>query len=612
MNKILILIVLIFGFHELFPQETDWITPYEKSGGTETPRYQETVDFLKRLAASNSMLTLTTFGKSAQGRDLPLLIVDKEGLSEPYAIHATGRIILLIQACIHPGESEGKDAGMMFIRDLIKSGYANPLEMVKNTTGIKLSPPSLSLLNNVSIVFIPIFNVDGHERFGPYNRINQNGPKEMGWRVNANNLNLNRDFLKADAPEMVAWLKFFNEWMPDFFIDCHTTDGADYQYVLTYLMEIFGEMDTQLTSWSSDVFVPQLQKAMDTAGYPVFPYVDFRRWHDPKSGLITEVAPPMLSQGYSALRNRPGLLIETHMLKPYRQRVNATYECIKISLEILNRENITLLSLIRKADRFCTSEAFRQNPFPLQFETLENDSIMVGFKGVEYTLEKSKISGGNWIKYTTIPATFKLSYFCKTRPVLTVRLPYAYIIPAEWKAVIDRLQIHGIQMKFLQKGTSIRISTYRFKNPKWQLNPYEGRHPMTNIEYDEITENRWFPAGSAIVEVLQPAARIIPHILEPKGNGSYIYWGFFDAIFEQKEYAEFYVLEQLADKMSKENPALLVELNNKKAVDTSFAKNPNLILNWFYNKSPYIDQRKNIYPVGKIVDRAVLEGLLKD
>jgi len=595
MKKSLTLVLLIFSFHELFSQGTDWITPYEKSGGLETPHYQETVDFLKNLAGSSSMLTMTSFGKSAQGHDLPLLIVDKEGLSEPYAIHATGRTVLLLQGCIHPGECEGKDAGMMLIRDLVKS-----------------SLPTSSLLENVTILFIPIFNVDGHERFGLYNRINQNGPKEMGWRVTANNLNLNRDFLKTDTPEMIAWLKLFNEWMPDFFIDCHTTDGADYQYVLTYLMEIFGEMDSQLTSWSRDVFLPQFESTMDKAGYPVFPYVDFRRWHDPRSGLITEVAPPMLSQGYSALRNRPGLLIETHMLKPYKQRVNATYECIKTCLEILNRENSNLRSMIRKADQFCTSEEFRQIPFPLQFETLENDSIMVGFKGVDYTMENSKISGGNWVKYTNIPMIFDLPYFCKTRPTLTIKLPYAYIIPAEWKAVIDRLHVHGIQMKLIQKGISIRISTYRFKAPKWQLNPYEGRHPMTNIDYDEITENRWFPPGSAIVEVMQPAARIIPHILEPKGNGSYVYWGFFDAIFEQKEYAESYVLEQLADKMCKENPALLVELNNKKINDTSFAGRPDLILNWFYNNSPYADQRRNIYPVGKIYDRTVMEGLLKE
>lgn len=600
MKRLFFLILIAFRFSGVYSQETDWTTPYERSGGTETPRYRETVDYLRRLANASPMLTFSSFGKSAQGLDLPMLVVDREGLGEPFAIHAAGRSVLLLQACIHPGESEGKDAGMMFIRDLVKPEFVGS------------SPLSLSLLNNVSILFIPILNVDGHERFGPYNRINQNGPKEMGWRVTSNNLNLNRDFLKADTPEVIALLKLFNEWMPDFFIDCHTTDGADYQYVLTYLMEIYGDMDARLTSWSRDVFLPQLQKSMDNAGFPVFPYVDFRRWHDPRSGLITEVAPPMLSQGYFSLRNRPGLLIETHMLKPYRERVRATYECIKISMEILDRENTHLQGLIRQADEFCSSPAFLQAPFPLQFETIETDSNIVDFKGFEYTVEKSPVSGGDWFRYSHNPVIFKLPYFYKTRPVVTAKLPCAYIIPAEWKSVIERLQIHGIQMKFLQKGVALKVTSSRFRSPRWQQNPYEGRHPMTNIEYDEFSETRWFPSGSAVVEATQQSARIIPHILEPKGNGSYVYWGFFDAVFEQKEYAESYVLEQLAEKMCRENPALMKELDEKKVSDTTFSRNPMLILNWFYNKSPYADQRRNVYPVAKIYERSVLDGLLKD
>jgi hypothetical protein len=595
MKRLLLTAVSLFLFSGLYSQGTDWSTPFERSGGLETPRYRETVDYLKRLAEASPMITLTSIGKSARGADIPLLIVDREGLSEPFAIHAAGRSVLLVQACIHPGESEGKDAGMMFIRDLTVT-----------------SAIPRTLLNNVSILFIPILNVDGHERFGPYNRINQNGPREMGWRVTANNLNLNRDFLKADAPEMAAWLRFFNEWMPDFFVDCHTTDGADYQYVVTYLMEIYGDMDPRLTTWSRDTFIRQFRQSMENAGYPVFPYVDFRRWHDPRSGLITEVAPPMLSQGYTALRNRPGLLIETHMLKPYDIRVKATYESLKISLGILDRENTRLRGLISQADQFCTSPEFLKLPFPLQFETNETDSTMVDFRGFDYTVEKSPLSGGDWFRYSHNPVTFRLPYFFKTRPVVTAKLPAAYIIPAEWKSVIDRLQLHGIQVRFLQKGTAIRVTSCRLRSPKWQQNPYEGRHPMTSIEYDEFPETRWFPPGSAVVEVPQQAARIIPHILEPKGNGSYLYWGFFDAVFEQKEYAESYVLESLAEKMCRGNPSLLEELNRKKASDTTFAKNPLLILNWFYNQSPWADPRKNVYPVGKIVDRSIVDGLFKD
>lgn len=578
-------------------QSQDWQTACEKSGFLDTPRYDETIGFCKKLTDASKMVTYTSFGTSPQGRALPLLILDKDGLSDARSIHAAGRTILLIEACIHAGECEGKDAGLMLCRDL-----------AMGTNETKKHPLS-NLLQNVSIIFIPIFNVDGHERFGPYNRINQNGPREMGWRVTSNNLNLNRDFLKADAPEMQAWLKMFNTWMPDFFIDAHTTDGADYQYVLTYLMEIYGDMDDKLTAWSRDRFIPAMSEHMNASGFPVFPYVDFRNWHDPRSGLITEVAPPMLSQGYTALRNRPGLLIETHMLKPYKQRVEATYECMLTTLEILNRESASLRSLVAKADEYVSSESFLATPFPLRFETQMNDSTMVDFLGVAYTAEKSGVSGGTWFKYSKTPETYTLPYFHKTRSDLTVRLPYAYIIPAQWTEVINRLRIHGIRMKRIDNEIKLNVTTCRFINPKWQSAPYEGRHPMTNIETEEITEERLYPAGSVIVETMQPAGRIIPHILEPRGNGSFVYWGFFDAAFEQKEYGESYVIEKMAAEMLASDPALKAEFEKKKATDTTFSKNPQNILNWFYNKSPYSDNRMRVYPVGKIYDRTVLSGI---
>jgi hypothetical protein len=214
-------VAFVFIFISSFAQFEEWETFFELSGKKETPRYKETMDFCKRLEKKSRWVHMTSFGKSAMERDLPLMIIDNQGLSDPNAVHASGKVVLLIQACIHPGEPEGKDAGLMLVRDLV--------------IGNKFP----GLLDHVSVLFIPIFNVDGHERFGPFNRINQNGPQEMGWRVTANNLNLNRDFLKADAPEMQAWLNMFNTWMPDFFIDSHTTDGADYQYVLTYQMEIY-------------------------------------------------------------------------------------------------------------------------------------------------------------------------------------------------------------------------------------------------------------------------------------------------------------------------------------------------------------------------------------
>ncbi len=590
MKMIVSLYIVLFSL-SVFSQDTVWSTFYEKSGGQETPRYAQTVEFCERLAKASRWITFTSFGKSARGRDLPLLIMDKDGLANPGAIRAAGRIILLIQACIHPGECEGKDAGLMLMRDLILKKYPG-------------------LLDHISILFIPIFNVDGHERFGAYNRINQNGPKEMGWRVNANNLNLNRDYLKADTPEMQYWLALFNRWMPDFFIDTHTTDGADYQYILTYWMELDGDMEAGLTSWSQHVFLDTLIKMMEKSGFPVFPYVGFRNWEDPKSGLVTSVSPPMLSEVYTSLRNRPGLLIETHMLKPYDQRVRSTYECLKHSLTILNKEYKTLYNNIVRADKLTASKEFRKIDFPLQYKTVENDSTMIDFLGIEYQRVRSEITGEYWYQYGTKKETYHLPYFNKVKPVVITKIPEAYIIPVEWKEVIDRLEMHGVKIHRSLKDTMVRVSSYKFSNPKWQSNPYEGRHPLTNFELQEITEDRLIPSGSAVIDMNQPGARIIVHILEPNGNGSYLYWGFFDPVFEQKEYAENYVIEDMAQKIFANHSLLNAEFRKKKSTDTVFAKSPDLILNWLYSQTPYWDSRKDVYPVSKIFDPEVAGKLL--
>ncbi len=604
MNRtVLILIFTWYSFH--LNAQNEWITFYEQSGGTHTPRYHETIDYCQKLAEASNLVHLTSFGTSPQGRKLPLLIVDRDGLHDPEAIKSTGRLILLIQACIHPGESEGKDAGMMLVRDLImRDEGRGTKDEGRGTRDEKLSGirhlVSDGLLDHVSILFIPIFNVDGHERFGPYNRINQNGPEEMGWRVTSTNLNLNRDYLKADAPEMKAWLKLYNRWLPDFFIDIHTSDGADYQYVLTYMMETLGQMDPGLTKWCDEVFLPEWTGKLNATGYPVFPYVQFRSWHDPKSGLVRDVAPPMLSQGYVALRNRPGLLIETHMLKPYKQRVEATYECLVNAIEILNQQAKKLQSLLIRADDYVQSPEFRNTPFPLQFETSWSDSSFVEFKGVEYEEIRSDLTGGVWFKYSSTPATFHLPVFSRAIPSETVKLPVSYIIPVEWSVVIERLNLHGILMNRLEKDTVITVTSYKLKNPRWRSGPYEGRHRLSRINYDTYEENRFFPAGSVVIETSQPAARVIAQLLEPKGDGSLLYWGFFDPVFEQKEYAEYYVLEPLAKQMLEEDPELKHEFEQKLASDSTFAKSQRRILYWFFERTPYYDQKRFIYPVARI------------
>jgi hypothetical protein len=576
-------------------QNPEYLTLFEKSGGKETPRYAQTVDYCRLLDKASDKITYTTFGKSAQGRDLPLLIADRDGLTSPEAIRSKGRIVLLVQACIHAGESDGKDAGLMLLRDIAFGNKSNMLE-------------------NVSILFIPIFNVDGHERFGPYNRINQNGPKEMGWRVTAQNLNLNRDYMKAEAPEMQAWLKLYNTWLPEFFVDCHVTDGADYQYKITYALEVYGNMDVNLTKWTSGVFEPQIVKQMKDSGDPMLSYVEFRNWHDPRSGLFAGVAPPMLSQGYTAVQNRPGLLIETHMLKPYDVRVKATYDMLRFTTAILNKEGRSLQALEQQADQYVSGREFRKQAMPLKFTYSQTDSTMIDFLGYEYSIEKSNISGGDWFRYDpSRPVVMKAPLFDHPVASFSAMLPEAYIIPAEWAALTEKLKLHGVKVRYLADSTSCAVQSYRFTNTSWQQRPFEGRHAVTS-DYQPTSETRMYPAGSAVIDMNQRTARVIAHFLEPKASDSFVGWGYLDAIFEQKEYAESYVMEKEARSLLAADPALAAEFEHKKVAEPAFAANPDAILNWFFSKTTYWDQQINLYPVGRLMDRNTLETFryLKD
>ena len=559
------------------------LTPYEQSGCKTTPRYAQTIEYCHKLQNASSYLKMVSIGKSPQGRDIPMLIVDRNRNFTPAAAHKSGNVVIMVQACIHAGEPDGKDAGLMLIRDML------------------LTEKHKELLDHVTLLFIPIFNVDGHERFGPFNRINQNGPEEMGWRTTAQNLNLNRDYLKADSPEMQAWLKNNNLWNPDFFIDCHVTDGADYQYKLTYSLELGGNMEAGLTSWTRDYYEKNLLSLLDADNTPAFPYVEFRNWHDPRSGLYLGPAPPMLSQGYLAARNRPGLLIEAHMLKDYKTRVEATYKAIMHTMELLNRDRENFLQTLRKADVFTASAAFRKNEFPVKFKTSYKDSVLVSFKGFEYEAVKSDLTGGEWFVYhPDKPVIFKIPFFTKALPVATVKLPEAYIIPVEWIEVIKRIHLHGIKCYTINKPTTFTVQGYRFKNTHFRTNSYEGRF-SAEFNLDTLTMTREYQTGSVVVPMNQPLARLAAYLLEPSADGSMASWGFFNSVMEQKEYTESYVMERIAREMLAKDLNLQKEFDQKKASDSVFAANPEMILNWFYSKSPWWDSQLNLYPVGRLL-----------
>jgi hypothetical protein len=556
------------------PAATDWRTPSEKTGLTETPRLAETAAYLKRIEAATLWIRVASFGRSGEGRDLILVIASKDRAFDPAAAARTGKPVVLLQAGIHAGEIDGKDAGLALLRDMA------------------VTREKAALLDRVILLFMPIYNVDGHERFSAWNRINQNGPKEMGWRVTAKNLNLNRDYMKADAVETRAWLEVFNAWRPDFVIDAHVTDGADFRYDVTYGMETGPNVPAPIVAWEKEAIEGRAIPAIAAAGHLVAPYIFLRDDTDPSLGLGGATMPPRFSTSYTVLRNRPSFLIETHMLKDYPTRVRATYDTVVALIEAIGRDPGALRAAVRRADE----EAARPGTTPLQFKA-SAEGRTVEFKGVQYRREPSAISGAMRIIYGAEPLDLQVPRYDHIETTLSVERPIAYLVPPQWTEVIDVLRAHGLELKRLAAPLTAPVAGYRLSEPKWQETPFEGRHPVTFKSESLPAGSRTFPAGTVVVPLQQRDSALAMNLLDPQGPDSFAAWGFFDAIFEQKEYAEPYVMERLAREMLDHDPALKIEFE-KALADPDFAASPRKRLDFFFRRSPWWDASVGLYPVG--------------
>ncbi|MEO7672715.1 MAG: M14 family metallopeptidase, partial [Pyrinomonadaceae bacterium] len=531
---------------------------------------------------ASDLIYYTTYGKSGEGRDMPMLIASRDKTFTPEEARKKGRALVLIQAGIHAGEIDGKDAGLALLRD------------------IAITKTRIDLLKDVVILFEPIYNVDGHENSNAYMRINQNGPGEMGFRANATNLNLNRDYMKADAPETRAWLAVWNQWKPDLFIDCHVTDGADFQYNLTYEYAHFQEVSPAIRNWMDEHFDGVVVPKVEREGNLLTHYVEFAG-REVTGGIATFIATPRFATGYTPLRNRAGLLIETHVYKPYKSRVRGTYDVLRYMIEEVNVSKASLFLANITADtqtieRGKTYDAARQ--FPLTLAITER-STPLAFKGVEYKIEDSAISGGKRIVYGTAPLNITIPRFDEARVTASVAPPLYYIVPPQWKAVIDVIKLHGIHFETLSKPLTVEVESYKLTEPKWSTNSFENHITLT-CKQTPVKETRTYAVGSILIPTAQEAANVAIHLLEPNGPDSFVFWGFFNSIFEQKEYGEGYVIEKLAREMLAKDPELQKEFD-RKLLDPAFAQSPQARLRFFYERSPYfLNQRVGVYPVGRI------------
>ncbi|MDT3695215.1 MAG: M14 family metallopeptidase [Ignavibacterium sp.] len=554
-----------------------WFTHFEKSNQLESPDYENTLSYFQKFADKTQYVNIETIGRTPQGRELKVIIVSKDKAFTPELAKQTGKAIVLIQNGIHPGEIEGKDACMLLLREIL------------------ITKEKEHLLDNIILLIIPVLNVDGHERLSPFNRPNQNGPKKMGWRTNALNLNLNRDYLKADTPEIRSFLKLFNEWLPDFMIDNHTTNGADYQYHVTYGIETHQNIDKGLVHWIEKDYLPYLTEKVEADGFIVGPYMEFKAGTI-ESGILDLPAPPRLSHGYCARQNRVCLLVETHSLKPFANRVYSTKSMMEHTISFLNDHSERIVSLNHHSDKYTTKYYLTdKKKFPLVL-TGNGKFDKYLFKGFEWYDEHSGISGYTIRKYTNKPIEIEIPIFNKANSLKKIYVPPAYIIPEQFTNVIEVIKAHQIKFNVLSSSKRLKVEKYRFTNIQFSSYPYEGRQ-LPSFSVESFTEKCDVPAGSLVVYTNQRQLRIIVNLLEPEAPDSFVNWGFFNAFFERKEYAEAYVMEPYAKRMMKEDQQLKSEFYKKLNDDESFRNNAGERLDFFYKRSPFYDKGENVYPI---------------
>jgi hypothetical protein len=552
----------------------------ERSGFLKTGRYDEVIAlcdaFAKRYPAA---VRCGTFGTTPEGRPMKLLVVSKTGAFTPEAAKAKHLPVLLVQGGIHAGEIDGKDAGFLALRQALDGEAAS------------------GDLDKLVLLFVPVFNVDGHERFGAWNRPNQRGPEEMGWRTTAQNYNLNRDYVKADAPEMQAMLALVNAWDPLAYIDLHVTDGAKFQHDVSIQVEPLHAGDAELRK-AGVALRDGLIERLDAQGSMALPfYPSFVENDDPASGFVDGVATPRFSTGYFQLRNRFGMLIETHSWKDYPTRVRITRNAIVALLDLVATHGAQWLHTAHEAD--VRAEKLAGTQVPLDWKA--GDKVhTIDFQGYAYTRMPSDISGALMTHYDeSKPETWHLPMRDDVQPDHVATAPGAgYLVPAAHAAWVGaKLRQHGIRFDTLAKPMpAARVEAFRADTADFAAGSFEGHQRLT-------VTGTWKPeaqdvgVGALFVPIAQPESRLVMALLEPQAPDSLLGWGEFNNAFEQKEYMEAYVAEEVARDMLAKDPALKAEFEQRVKTDPAFAKDPQARLDFFHRRHASYDQRLRLYPV---------------
>ena len=540
-----------------------WITPAERAGFTATPRYDETLAWLERLDAASPLISIETFGRTGQGRDMLMVRASKGG---------TGKPVVLVQAGIHAGEIDGKDAGLMLLRDIALRGKD-------------------ALLDQVDLVFVPIYNIDGHEAMSRWNFPALRGPLEKGYVANARNINLNRDYAKADAPETRAMIALLRRLDPILYIDCHVSDGFDMQYDITFTYAGWGRYayHRATADWLMDRFGPAAKTALKRAGHVPTIYPSPIDTREPTRGIRQAPEGPRYSTGYGDFIGVPTVLVENHMLKPYRQRVLGTYVLLEAALKLAaqDRDQIIAAKAIDRTSRPATMLA-RWKPAATPIGWIDN------FKGIAFETYRSPATGRMEQRWTGKPITFRMPIIGQD-PVESVTLPTAWWVPQEQTEVLDRLRLHGIQFEPIAAPRTLTLDRVRLRDAAVQR-AQDGRLPL-KASFDHTSVVETLPAGTIRVPSDQPLGLLAAALLEPEAPDSFVAWGFFPEMLSTAPGAEDFVRAPLAEALMARDSAIRAVFDTKLATEPSFAADPDARLNWLMERLPDRSRYFLTYPI---------------
>jgi hypothetical protein len=552
-------------------------TPFEQSDGRRTATYRECIDYYKQLDKSTAKVSIKEMGMSDAGYPYDLVLYSNDGKFDPQQWHKENKVIILINNGIHPGEPDGVDACMMLLRDLSKGKIKMP--------------------DNVVLAVIPLYNIGGALNRNSFSRVNQNGPESFGFRGNAQNLDLNRDFTKSDSRNARSFAAIFHWLDPDIQTDNHVSDGADYQHTMTLITTQWNKLGGELGRFVHDIFDPALYKSMEKKGWPMCPYVNFEEGN-PQKGWASFYDPPRYSSGYAALFNTISYIPETHMLKPFKDRVRSTYALMQSMIE---QASLYAGTIIEKRKRNFIENG-NQTEFALGWKTDSTQADTVLFKGYELGKKTSAVTGLERIYYDHgKPFEKEVKYYDYFSGEGFVKAPKAYIIPQGWHEVIDLLKLNGVRMHQLRKDTVIAVEAYRIEGYRSYPKAYEKHHKNTDVKVSASLQSLSFLKGDYIIPTNQTFRRFLVEMLEPTGDDSYFAWNFFDAILQQKEGYSDYRWEDVAEEYLTGHPELKSKLEEKKRNDPRFAENASAQLDFVYKNSPYYEPAHMRYPIYRLL-----------